>query len=214
MTRVWLIRLGRNGEFETAAFEHNLLTIGFGIKEDISKLKDRDALIGKMAELFPDDKPGRHRNFAAQVNQFVNIAKDDDLVISPVKTSSTIAIGRISGPYQPGPNGEVMRPVAWLKTDLPRDTFRQDLLYSFGAIMTVCEISRNDALKRVKEVLSTGHHPGDGAAPALSEKPALAAETQLEDALDQPINLDQIARDQIERRIASVFTGHDFTRLV
>jgi predicted Mrr-cat superfamily restriction endonuclease len=46
-----------------------------------------------------------------------------------------------------------MRPVRWLKAEVPRDVFRQDLLYSFGAFMTVCEISRNDALQRVEAVI-------------------------------------------------------------
>ena len=88
MTRLWLVRLGKNGEFETAAFEDNILTIGFSIREDITELKDRDALIRKMAELYPEDKPNRHRNFGAQVNQFVNVWNIDDLVIS----ASTISV--------------------------------------------------------------------------------------------------------------------------
>ena len=153
MTRLWLARLGKNGEHESRALERGVLTIGFGITSDISHLQDRDALIAEMARLFPSDKPNRHKNFAAQVNQFVNVARVGDLVVSPFKTTSTIAIGRISGPYTPGTNGEVTRPVEWLKTDLPRDVFKQDLLYSFGAFMTVCEIRRNDALHRVEQVL-------------------------------------------------------------
>ena len=212
MTRLWLIRLGKNGEFEGAALENSVLTIGFGIAEDISGLKDRDALIAKMAETFPNDKPNRHRNFGAQVNQLINIAQTGDLFVTPFKTTSTIGIGRIAGPYKPGPNGEITRAVEWLKTDLPRETFKQDLLYSFGAFMTVCEITRNNALARVQQVLKTGSDPGDGTAPAAT-KPGATIESTIE-AEDQPVNLEEAARDQIVRRIASVFTGHDFTRLV
>ncbi len=214
MTRLWLIRLGKNGEYEAAAFSENVLTIGFGIAENISGLKEREALIVKMAELFPNDKPNRHRNFAAQVNQFINVAETGDLVVSPIKTSSTIAIGRIAGRYAPGPNGEARRPVKWLRTDIPRDAFRQDLLYSFGAFMTVCEISRNDALRRVQAVLENGRDPGDRAVPPGGGKTGVKKEEPTDEAMDQPVNLDQVARDQIERRIASAFTGHDFTRLV
>ena len=213
MTRVWLVRLGKNGEYEASALQNNLLTIGFGIKEDISSLKDREALIAKMAALFPNDKLNMHRNFAAQVNQFVNVAQIGDLVVTPMKTSSTIAIGRIDGPYKPGSDGAVTRAVRWIKTELPRDTFRQDLLYSFGAFMTVCEITRNDALGRVQKVLETGKDPGDGALPPSGSKATLAAGIE-EIGADQPFDLERTARDQIERRIGSVFTGHDFTRLV
>jgi hypothetical protein len=137
MTRLWLVRLGKNGEREAAALEDNNLRIGFDLTEDISHLKDREALIGKMAELFPNDKPNKHRNFAAQINQFINVAETGDLVVTPFKTTGTIGIGRLAGPYKAGPNGEALRPIQWLKIDLPRDTFKQDLLYSFGAFMTV-----------------------------------------------------------------------------
>jgi restriction system protein len=34
--------------------------------------------------------------------------------------------------------------------DIPRNNFEQDILYSFGAFMTVCEIPRNDTEKRIK----------------------------------------------------------------
>ncbi|MBY5442717.1 restriction endonuclease [Rhizobium leguminosarum] len=217
MTRLWLVRLGKNGEYEAATLRDNMLRIGFGLHDDISHLKDREALIGKMAELFPNDKPNRHKNFGAQVNQFVNVAQTGDLVVTPFKTTSTVSIGRLSGAYATGAKGEPLRPVEWLKTDLPRDSFKQDLLYSFGAFMTVCEISRNDALRRVQAVLETGRDPGDGVLPAASIKSPMikpTADDEATEAADQPINLEQLARDQIERRIASVFTGHDFTRLV
>lgn len=212
--RVWLVRLGKHGEFENRALEENVLTIGFGIGHDISQLTDRDMLIEEMARLFPNDKPNMHKNFAAQINQFTNTAQIGDLVISPMKTTSTIAIGRMSGPYRPSPSGEAQRSVEWLKADLPRDTFRQDLLYSFGAFMTVCEISRNNALERVKAVLATGKDPGDGAKPVMTSRPREPVALETEEASDQLIDLNRIARDQIETRIASVFVGHDFTNLV
>ena len=212
MKRLWLVRLGRNGEFEQVALDKGILRIGFGIDTDISILKNREDLLELMKKIFPDARLAKHRNFASQVNQFVNIAAEGDLVVSPMKTTSTIAIGHFSGPYSPGPKGEVTRPVKWLQVDVKRDAFKQDLLYSFGAIMTVCEISRNDALKRVEQVIKTGIDPGDGSKPngKLKQKPV----DETDEASDQLVNLDQIARDQIEKRIASVFSGHDFTELV
>jgi restriction system protein len=103
--------------------------------------------------------------------------------------------------------------VKWLATDIPRDAFKQDLLYSFGAIMTVCEVQRHDALKRVLAVVQGGKDPGYGATPDLPSKSQLTGEMIGED-IDQTVNLELIARDQIERRISSVFTGHEFTNLI
>ena len=214
MTRLWKVALGRNSEFEAAAFRDNVLTIGFALHEDVSHATDRDALVGIMERVLPDEKPKTRLNFAAQVNQFINVMQIGDLVICPIKSSGTIAIARVAGKYTPDPEtGSPTRAVEWLKTEVPRDVFKQDLLYSFGAIMTVCEISRNNALARVEQVIATGSDPGDGTAPT-TRKESSAPDTASDESADTMVDLDQIARDQIERRIASVFTGHDLTELV
>jgi restriction system protein len=210
MTRLWLVRQGKNGEFEAPAMEHGLLTIDFGLRGDPTRFTDRHALIAEMARVFPDKKTNTHKNFGAQVNQFINVASNGDLVVSPMKTSSTIWIGRISGPARTSDDGISVRPVEWVCRDLPRDTFRQDLLYSFGAFMTVCEISRNNAVERVQAVIASGRDPGDGAMAVLPGDDG----SSTQEASDQPVNLERIARDQIERRVASSFAGHDFTELV
>lgn len=206
-----MVRLGRHGEGEPRALDDLKLRINFGIAQDISHLKNREALIQEMAKRFPDDKPGRHKNFAAQVNQFKNVAKVGDFVVTPLKTSSTIAIGRFAGPYEVGPDGTCERPVEWLRTEIPRDAFKQDMLHSLGSIGTVCEISRNNALARFKAVIATGKDPGDGQVPKTT---ALPVTGDAEESSDLPLDLVQVARDQIERRMASAFAGHDFTELV
>ena len=210
MTRLWLVRLGRNGENEQQALEDNWLRIGFGVQHDIEGL-DRAKLLALMEKLHPEAKPAKRRNFASQINQFVNVAATGDLIVCPLKTSSGIAIGQFSGPCRPGPDGGILRPVAWLRTDVGRDAFRQDLRYSLGAIMTVCEISRNDAVRRVKRLIETGFDPGDSSAPA---KPGRQTADVPENEVETPVNLHDLARDQIEQQIASGFSGHDFTRLV
>ena len=167
MKRVWLVRLGRHGEFEASAIHQSRLTLGFNSdRADLSDARDREALLPIMARLHPSAKPTAQANYAAQLNQFINIAQTGDLVITPFKMSSTISIGRLSGPYERDPDGRACRRVEWLQQDIPRDAFHQDLLYSFGAIQTVCEISRNNALARIEVVIRTRSDPGDGVMPA------------------------------------------------
>lgn len=100
----------------------------------------------------------------------------------------------------------------WLRTEISRSTFHQDLLFSFGATLTVCEIQRNNALNRVMAVASSGNDPGDGAAPTSSSPLRVIDSADQEEAVDS-FNLEEIARDQIVRRISSVYSGHAFTRL-
>ena len=136
-----------------------------------------------------------------------------DLVILPRKLTSQIAIGQVSGPYRfRKVNSETRhtRPVEWLQTDIPRTTFEQDLLYSFGAFMTVCNISRNDAARRVTAVLEGKRDPGPSVPKGTKTKKPPPVDDQAEAVPD----LVQMAHDQIVARIQSRFSGHALTRLV
>jgi len=212
MKRMWLVRQGKNGEYEARAAEECALTVDFRFRGDLSRLTDRNALIAAVRETFPDKRPKTQQSFVSQLHRFFNIAQTGDLVVTPMKTSPTIWIGRFTGSVRSGIDGMIERPVEWLKTDLSRDTFRQDLLYSFGAMATICEISRNNAVARVEKVLAAGDRdPGDGVSPDL---PSEASDESAQEASDQSIDFERLARDQIEQRIASIFTGHRFTELV
>ena len=203
--------MGRHGEQEAHALDTGELVLGFKVG-DLTQAEDRDAVLRLIERAMPDKKHKTQLNFAAQLNQFCNTIKKDDLVVVPCKTTGKIAIGEISGSCTMTAEGHPMRPIRWLKVDVPRDDLRQDLLYSLGAFMTVCEISRNDALQRVEALLRTGRDPGyeSGAVAALRSPTSPDTPTPG----DVGVDLDEIARDQIERRVASAFTGHDFTRLV
>jgi restriction system protein len=214
MKRLWLVRLGKNGEYEADALDRSRLSVGFDMTVDLGAAKDRDAVLGVIKKIYPGAKPATQANFAAQVNQFVNTIAVGDIVVSPLKTLSKIGISEVTGPYERLENGYPARPVKWLATDIPRDAFKQDLLYSFGAFMTVCEVKRNDALKRVLAVAKGGKDPGDGAVADLPSKSQVTGEIDGGEEVDRTVNLELIARDQIERRISSIFTGHEFTNLI
>lgn len=213
MKRLWLVRLGKNGEQESQALATSKVLLGFRVR-GLGTAKDRDAVLAAVRNANVDLKPKTQLNFAAQLNQFCNQMQLGDLIVVPLKTTGQIAVGEVAGPFfQPDAEG-VARNVKWLKQDVSRESFRQDLLYSFGAFMTVCEISRNDALRRVSTVIKTGADPGFETGVNLSKdtepEPSTIGESDPEVARD----LGELARDQIERKMASAFTGHDFTRLV
>jgi restriction system protein len=206
-----LVRLGKHGEQEPQALETGELVLGFRVP-GLMAAKDRDAVLKVIEQAYPNAKARTQRNFAAQLNQFSNKIQVGDLAVVPLRTARNIAIGEIAGPCAPTAESHPMRPVRWLKRDVPRDVFRQDLLSSFGALMTVCEVSRNDALRRVEAILKTGKDPGYESGVVSPRRTPASLETPT--AEEAEVDLDEIARDQIERRVASAFTGHDFTRLV
>ncbi len=161
----------------------------------------------------------RLRNFAAQLNQFVNRIKIDDFVVMPRKVTNGVAIGIVTSGYQFDKDSEFKhsRTVEWKEESLPRDTFKQDLRHSFGAFMTICQIKRNSALERVQAVLETGRDPGSllgkqGQAP--KPQPVNGAEDEDTEAEDYQTDIEDIAHQQIISLIKSEFAGHALADLV
>ena len=147
-----------------------------------------------------------------QLGAFALAMQEGDIVVLPRKLTSQIAIGRVTGPYRYQHVNTVSRhtrPVEWLQRELPRTTFEQDLLYSFGAFMTVCNISRHDAARRVVAVLEGKPDPG----PSVPLKSLTVSPPPTDESESIP-DLSQVAHDQIVAQIQSRFAGHGLARLV
>ena len=211
--KLYLARAGRNGEDEDLALENNLAIIGFRDVPSLEGAGGYETVAQLVNNTFPEAKRRTRRNFTSQLWAFAGTMQVGDLVVLPRKLTSQIAIGRVTGPCRfTEVNSEPRhtRPVQWLQTDIPRTTFEQDLLYSFGAFMTVCNVSRNDAARRVAAVLEGKPDPGPAMSAGAKTKESPATEDQAETGPD----LVQMAHDQIVARIQSRFPGHALTRLV
>lgn len=216
MTRLWIVRAGKQGERELAAISSGRLLPGFLEVGDLSKLKSRDAILTHLQTAMQGQGLNRLKNFSAQLNQFAHSIAAGDLVVMPRKMTTGVAIGEVTGPYSYSPDDPYRhsRPVKWLNEAVPRDAFKQDLRHSFGAFMTICEITRNNALDRVKAVLKTGNDPG-----ALLGKQGLKPtpvqhESDDDDADEVATDIEDIANQQIISLIKSEFAGHALADLV
>jgi hypothetical protein len=147
---VWLVRAGKYGEREQTALEKSVLVIGWNEFPDLSAVQSKEALADLYRKLRPDASSGKVSNHVGQLWLFRSRIQPGDLAILPLKTHSAIAIGKVTGPYQYttdlGDGVRHIRKVEWLRTDLPRTAFGQDILYSLGAFMTVCQIERDPNL--------------------------------------------------------------------
>lgn len=204
---VWLVRAGAHGEQEELALQKGLAVIGWDEVPDLSGVRSRDEVKDVLAVARPDDKPKSLLTQASQLWAFVGRIQQGDLVVLPLKKRSAIAIGKVTGDYDCRPDlpdgAHHTRPVKWVREDIPRSAFGQDLLYSLGAFLTVCRIQRNDAENRIAAILKTGKDPG------ILETTPLA-----EDEEEAPTNLEEYARDQIRDYIGRRFKGHGLARLV
>jgi restriction system protein len=207
---VWLVRAGEHGEQEDFALQHGLAVIGWNQLPDLSPIKSREDLAQLMKKTYADEPPKRLINWTGQVWAFRNRIQIDDLVVLPLKRRSAIAIGQVTGAYKyraEGDEGLHSRVVKWLKTDFPRSPalFGQDLLYSLGAFMTVCEIRRNDAEKRIRGIIQGKF---------MSAPVPVSVSDSTEDEGGLPTDIGLYAEDQIRQYIEQRFKGHGLARLV
>jgi restriction system protein len=216
--KVYLARAGGSGEDEAYALDHDCAIISFDRVPSLEGAKDYDDVLRIFKAASPDSKPRAAGNYAGQLWAFAIAMKKGDLVVLPRKVTSQVALGRVTGPYQ---YAEIAgrhrhtRPVEWVRPDVARSVFAQDLLHSFGAFMTVCNITRNDAPKRIAAVLSGQPDPGyvSPAGPAARLGSPVTGGTAIIDE-DASLDLGQAAHDQIVAHIQSRFREHALARLV
>jgi restriction system protein len=206
---LWMVRAGKHGEHEPRFFGENRIYLTWNeLGEDLHDLKDKAAVRKRLAEHYPAATPAKLSNNTGQIAAFLFEMKADDLVVVPRKGKSAMAIGKITGPYTF--DGAVDMPyrhyrnVQWLNLDVARSAFDQDLLFTFGAIMTICAVKRHDAEKRVRAMLAAGFKPSQTVATIQSA----------EDEDPQTLDLERLSKDQIATLIGRKFRGHDMARLV
>ncbi|KVX97780.1 restriction endonuclease [Burkholderia ubonensis] len=210
---IWLIRAGSHGEFEQRFIQENRVYVTWDdLDVDLSKLKLRSELSAVMTQRYPDTKPKAILNWVSQIWPFAHDMQKGDLVVLPMKTQPVIYIGEITGEYHPAPEGPNpffhWRPVKWIGEAVPRTHFGKDLLFSFGAFLTICRIQRNNAEQRISAMRANGWK-----AETLTAT-MKAPVAQADEVANADANLEELARDQIAALISARFKGHGLTRLV
>lgn len=206
---VWTVKAGKHGEREERCLDHSIVGGGWEQISDLSPVESKDALNELCAREAPGWSAKKRSNYVAQLWSLRERMQTNEVVVLPLKTTGTVAVGRISGPYQYrtdlGEEFRHVRPVNWLRTDLPRDSFDQDLLFSFGAFLTVGRVRRDQAEERILAAAS-GNGGGPKPPPEAGGEDAIDVETAIDPA--------QMAREQIRQRISQSIAGHDLADLV
>lgn len=177
---------------------------------DLGKLSHRSDLANKMTLIYKDAKPKTIQNWVGQVWPFAHEIKKGDLVVLPLKMQPTIQIGEVTGEYTYDSTAQTpfyhWRSVKWIGEAIPRAHFGQDLLYIFGAFLTICRVQRNNAEARVNAMIANGWK-AEGI--TIQSKVTPNSDDGLENT-----DIEVFAHDSIARLISARFKGHEFTRLV
>lgn len=209
---VWLIRAGKYGEDESTALEQGLSIIGWREMPDLSGVASYEEMKDRHVEVYPDMSPKAVSNHAAQVWAFVRRIQVGDIAVLPLKTRFAVAMGRVTGEYDYR-NGRHVRPVDWIREEVPRKDFGQDLLYSLGAFMTVCRIRRNNAEARINTIIEGKIDPGlTGKLPEAEKTEGITDDSSAEKEIF--VDLEEQSFDQIRKLIEAKFKGHGMALLV
>ena len=211
---LWLVRAGRHGEHEKKFLEENRIYLTWGgLSHDLAQKQDRGELRALLEKVYPDSPKGRISNHLGQIWAFSQEIAPDDWIVLPSKQKPAIHVAKVKGVYTFDHKGEDpffhYREIEWIAQDVPRTNFDQDLLYSFGAFMTICRLSRNDAETRVHKMAENKwKYPGTALGIPKKED---GESTENSEGL---VDLAQVARDQLAKFIIAKFKGHGLARLV
>ena len=216
---LWLIRAGSRGEHEQKFLDEGRVYVAWdGLNTDLLQLADRKSLIQAMELRYPDEKPKALINWSSQVWPFGHEMTAGDWVVMPSKIQSGLYFGELKGAYHYEPGGPDpyfhWREIDWFSGLIPRSVFPQDLLYSFGAFLTICKVQRNDAEARVRVMAARQWRPESNPSigaplPVGSESTTISDESAINN-----VDLEELAADRIVRLIEARFKGHGLAALV
>ncbi len=209
---IWLFRAGGSGEYENKFLTDQRVYLTWDeLDKDLRQFNERQQLVDYLMNVYEAEKLGRARNWAGQIWPIAHEMKKGDWVVLPSKIKSAIHFGEIVGEYQfdlkQGNPYYHSRAVKWFATDIPRTNFDQDLLYSFGAFMTVCRIQRNDAEQRLKTMAKHNWSSAGGN--------SINHQIQNDDeGMEEQFDIEQYASDTIAKYMIRKFKGHGMARIV
>lgn len=213
---LWLARAGKYGEYESRFLQDGRIYLSWEdlAEHDLTKVPTYDGVKALLQQIYPNEPLRKIGNWSGQIWAFSLAMKAGDWVAVPSKSSPTIAIGEILGPCKYDSTAEPLyrhfREVRWLNTQVLRSAFDQDILYSLGSVLTICEIKRNDAERRVRAMGNSGWQ----SSPVVTRVPATGGATTDTVVETGEVDLEQLARDAIAKHIIQKFMGHGLARLV
>lgn len=200
---LWGIHAGKSGDADTLFFKKHCVALGWHRIGDLSSIKpDREAFKAKVAETYPEKKPGAIPNNAGQLFRFVHEMKQGDIVVYASKRDRQIHLGRVEGDYEYDPKTEPgyphLRAVKWLKA-VPRTHFSQGALYEIGSAMSLFAVKNYaDEYRAALE--------GKAVVPApVAQDESVAAVAE---------DIEETTRDFVLKRLAQELKGHPFAEFV
>ncbi len=205
---LWVVRCG-DGANEQEPIAKNIVGIGWSELGDLANVSEREQIQELYSKKYTTESIAQIRTNVAQIYSFRTRIQVGDYVALPLKKSASIAFGKVTSEYSHVKDAYNFlinqRKVEWIK-EIPRNQIDQDLLFSFGAFLTVFQVKRNDAEARIEMMLTGKSRPKSTYESTL--------ETEDDNVVEENFDVEQFSRDQIRQIIAQKFAGHALANLV
>ena len=198
----WVIRSVKDAEdCESCSLDNGIVGLSYGFMQDLSSYLGREDLKAAFQETYPNDTAARVRACAGALWRLKEEMKPGQPVFLPLRATSDIAVGRITGVYEYHPDSlcgyEHTRHVQWIRQDVRRSSLRPELLRqlnSYGALFTVTLSDEDQQAIGIVDAATSSMPPSSPLRPHD--------------------NLEADARDAIRKRISDRFKLHALEELV
>lgn len=155
---LWVIHIGNNDKIALRARDEGFVCIGWTKMGDLAKFSTREEFKQAMVATWPTWKSKKVSSSYGQVYRFVREMKIGDPIVFPIRVTSEIALGRVTGNFEFSKDKKLIegdyryvRDVEWLRI-VPRTVFTKAALHSFGSFSTVS--TSDDHLEEFLRLLS------------------------------------------------------------
>ena len=203
--RYWAVRADE--EIQALVAEEAFIGIGWTEVGDLTDLS-RDAIAEKVHSVYADRPLSSRRPTVGMLFRFATQIDVGDIVLTPIKASRRVLMGKVVGPYRYEPNAPLrhkrnIRSVTWEREDISRDDLSMKLRNALAAMLTVFNL---DAYRDEIEGLLRGEQVG----PTEAEDSPDFAPSDAEYAKLEASK----ARERITDLLYSTFDEYEFERLV
>jgi restriction system protein len=219
MAKFWTVRTGRSGERTEWGFATGVVGGGWHEMPDLTGVTDKEQLRSIVADVYGGSK-NVVANLTGQLWTLRTRIQDGDYIVLPIRATSQIAFGQVVGggykylSEEDDPTKRHVIQVKWIKTDVSKSVLKQDMRYQLGSALTIFEVGNNDAAYRLEQIMAGKQDPGARSAmsPGVAKSPDAAQEDPGNEST--PINLADVAQDEIAKRLQEDFKGHELSELV
>ncbi|MEE8074754.1 MAG: restriction endonuclease [Candidatus Binatia bacterium] len=142
---IWVVRAGDNNEIANEVEQSSAVAIGWREIGDLRSTKTREEIKARYRQAYPDHSEKHVISGASQLFRFAYEIAEGDLVLTPIKATREVLVGKIAGPYafdskRMSVKYPHIRPVEWMRK-VSRDDFTLPARNSIGGASTIFSVT-------------------------------------------------------------------------